>query len=188
MTNSLKWFLFIAFLLPNICAADQGTSGTYILQGGSYTFQAEFTEDALTVIEPNKRSIYTLVKPNVYEFINTNNRNIRYWLKVIDAKTLEASKPDSDGEPSYMKLVEVKIPNEPQNLNKNWQIVADKYMALTNTDPDNVQSWSLCAQTAMSYALQSEQAGKDMAQQNKEFLKVLLDDPSTSPCPEVIPF
>lgn len=48
MINRLKWYLFILLVLPSLCVAALGTSGTYMLQGGGYTFQAEFSKDSLS--------------------------------------------------------------------------------------------------------------------------------------------
>ena len=133
-------------------------------------------------------SAYKLFKPGVCEFINANNQNIRHWLTIIDNKTLAPSKPDTDPPSTYLKLFEMtEMPNI-KEADKNWQATAEKYMALTNSDPDNIQSWSACATTALTYSLQLENEANEIAKMNKESLKLMLKNPNVSPCPEVILF
>lgn len=185
--RSLAKLCFCAFVLLNATLAVAGTNGTYVLQGGSYSINVEFGENTLTVVEPNKRSVYVQVKPNVYEFINTNNRNIRYWLTVIDNATLEASKPDTDSTPTILKLQGASSAQQSNQSNEKWQALADKYMDKVNTDPNNIQSWSSCAASALAYTHMAEADARAYAAQAAEMLKQILASP-VSPCPEVLAF
>ncbi|HUQ49558.1 MAG TPA: hypothetical protein VM056_02500 [Terriglobales bacterium] len=70
--------------------------GTYGTPDGGYQIQVKYGNGTLTIVEPNKTSIYKLTRPNTYEFTNPTN-GIKYGLRVIDGKTLDAFKPLANG-------------------------------------------------------------------------------------------
>lgn len=138
-------------------------------------------------IEPNRTSVYKQVRPGTYEFINQNNRNIRYWMTVIDDRTLEASKPDTDAAPTRLILQQGAAARQVVETNRNWAALADKYMHLSERDPDNIQSWTMCATTAYSRSTMSQADGDAYAAKTAALLKQ-MGESNQSPCPEVISF
>lgn len=175
------------FLWWMISTAEAGTNGIYVLQGGNYSLKVEFGESTLTTIEPNRTSVYKQVRPGTYEFINQNNRNIRYWMTVIDDRTLEASKPDTDAAPTRLILQQGAAARQVVETNRNWAALADKYMHLSERDPDNIQSWTMCATTAYSRSTMSQADGDAYAAKTAALLKQ-MGASNQSPCPEVISF
>lgn len=173
----------IVFLWLVISIAHAGTNGVYVLQGSSYSLKVEFGENTLTTIEPNRTSVYRQVKPGTYEFINQNNRNIRYWMTVIDDRTLEASKPDTDAAPTRLVLQQGRA----VDINKQWAGLADKYMHLAESDPANTQAWTMCATTAYSRSTMSQADGDAYAAKTAALLKQ-MGVSNTSPCPDVLSF
>src|SRR6185295_5490649 len=64
-------------------------SGPYTSEDGRYTANFKFGDGNLTVVEPNKTSVYTPAGNNVYEFTNpTNGRS--YKIQVENQRTLAA--------------------------------------------------------------------------------------------------
>lgn len=184
--NTMKgyWALGLLFL---VLIAKAGTSGVYVLQGGNYSLKVEFGDNTLTTIEPNRTSVYQQVKPGTYEFINKNNRDIRYWMTVIDDRTLEASKPDTDAAPTRLFLQQSKTVERPVETNKQWAGLAEKYMQLAESDPDNLQAWTMCATTAYSRSTMSQADGDAYAAKTAALLKQMLVS-KQSPCPQVMAF
>lgn len=175
------------FLWLVISIANAGTNGVYVLQGSSYSLKVEFGENTLTTIEPNRTRVYRQVKPDTYEFINQNNRNIRYWMTVIDDRTLEASKPDTDAAPTRLVLQQGRALERVVDINKQWAGLADKYMHLAESDPANTQAWTMCATTAYSRSTMSQADGDAYAAKTAALLKQ-MGVSNASPCPDVLPF
>lgn len=186
MLKAIK--IHLRLVLIFYCAiANAGTNGIYVLQGGNYSLKVEFGENTLTTIEPNRTSVYKQVKPGTYEFINQNNRNIRYWMTVIDDHTLEASKPDTDAAPTRLVLQQGRAAERAVDINKQWAGLADKYMHLAESDPDNIQSWTMCATTAYSRSTMSQADGDAYAAKTAALLKQ-MGVSNASPCPDVLSF
>lgn len=182
----LKNIIFAVLMLITHFAI-AGTNGTYVLEDGSYTVNVEFGNGTLTTIEPNRRATYTEVSPGVYDYVNTNYNNRRYRMTVINERTLEASKPDMDSAPTRLVLAKAPDHSKPVPNNAEWNNIAQKYMALTNSDPDNVQSWTACANTAMARSHLTQAAADSMARDNISILKDTFGM-TTSPCPDVLKF
>ena len=68
--------------------------GTYATADTAYQIEVRFSGSTLTVVEPNKTSIYTQTGTGRYEFRNPTN-GILYGLQIVNNKTLMAFKPPS---------------------------------------------------------------------------------------------
>jgi hypothetical protein len=175
----------VSFCFATLAAA--GTNGTYVMDGGAYSINVEFVPEGLQVVEPNKTSLYTPTDPGVYEFTNPTN-GIKYGLRVIDDKTLEAFKPGG-GPGTILKLSGATMlasPEESPGYAK-YSAIADKYMALVQSDPDNVHVWSACGAAALAFVHMSEADALQAASQGAMLLKQIIVDGSTTPCPDAIP-
>lgn len=90
-------------------------NGVYGIPENGYQITVTFGNGTLTVVEPNKTSVYTLDprRPNTYLFTNPNN-GIKYGLRVINSNTLEAFKPlENGGETAPTKLVQIRAIDTP---------------------------------------------------------------------------
>lgn len=179
-------FLTLCFLGDAIAQ----TSGIYST-GTGYSISVEFEEDSLIVVEPNKRSEYKMTGPNVYEFTNTNNNNIRYGIRVIDANTLEAFKPGSSQPGTKLTLMNAQGDQQGSTVTapeqEKFEELASEYLSLAQTDPVNVQVWSACGAVAFSRSSMSTADADVYARQTASMLKLIMIDSYRSPCPEVIP-
>ena len=85
-----------AILVATAAQAAKLSSGTYVMQGGSYSIGVAEQDGTLVVTEPNKTSVYTPAADGSYHFTNPNN-GITYGLRIVDDRTIEAFKPGNPG-------------------------------------------------------------------------------------------
>jgi hypothetical protein len=164
------------------------TPGTYMLEGGSYTITIDKAGDGLVVHEPNKDSSYTRFDDDEFHFWNDNTQT-NYGLRYVDARTIEAFKPDvSDNVPSRLVLMGSStdaVVESPDS--ERWEQLAEQYSARIEGDPDNAQAWSACAAVAMKRGISTVADADAYASQMKQMLALMMGEGSASPCPEVIP-
>lgn len=181
--------VFGAFVLTTLsCGAWAGTDGTYVLEGGSYSIDVKFAPGTLTVIEPNKHSLYHEgEKPNEYLFTNPTN-NVRYGMRVIDDATLEAFKPVPGNVPTRLKLrrapTAAELPSD--DVANTADAIAEYYFELSTSDPVNAQTWTQCAAAAMTRSTLPKQQADETAVQAATLLKMISGNRSGSPCPDAI--
>jgi hypothetical protein len=177
--------------LATAAAAQKVSNGTYILEGGSYSIEVVQEGDNLVVVEPNKRSPYTRQPDGSFHFYNPNTDTV-YGIRMIDDRTIEAFKPFQDGNvPTRLVRVggapQAEVPSEPASPTNEYAALADRYQQLAQTDPDNVQAWTACAAAAKKRQLATSADADAYAAQMAEVLKLILVDPSRSPCEDAIP-
>ncbi len=203
----LRVLLLALALGPGVSQAQ--TSGIYATDGG-YVIEVEFAGDMLTVVEPNKRSEYTRIPgTSDYEFTNVNNHNIRYGMRVIDARTLGAYKPDHPGGGLTMLTlrsatgggneagaspgagVSADTPASPAPAAASaadrirFGKLAAAYQDHAQRDPANVQAWTACSAAAYARATSARAEADDYAFRAAASLKPIMMLPD-SPCPDVI--
>jgi hypothetical protein len=179
--------LFTVLASASAFAADI-TPGTYMLEGGSYTITIDKDGDGLVVREPNKNSPYTRFDDDEFHFWNDNTQT-NYGLRYVDARTIEAFKPDvPDNVPSRLVLMSGSndaVVESPDSA--RWEQLAEQYSARIEADPDNAQAWSACAAVAMKRGISTVADADAYAAQMKQMLALMMGEGSASPCPEVIP-
>lgn len=162
------------------------TSGTYVLQGSSYSLSVRFGPGGLTVIEPNKESLYTMVGPNEYHFRNPAN-GILYGLRVLDAESIQAFKPGTDVPPTTLKLASPAAAAEGIVESDELMAVAEKYRDLSVRDPVNVQAWVTCSAAALTRATLDADDADSFIREAVPRLRALLVNESRNPCEDAIP-
>lgn len=187
--RSLLAFLGFCYTLMATGAALAQTDGTYATNTG-YSIDVKFEGGSLIVVEPNKRSEYTRKagSANEYEFTNANNQNIRYGLRVIDAQTLGAYKPDNPASGvTILKLRRAPAPGSSatESDNEKFGDIAQEYMERAQSDPDNVHVWTACGGAAFMRASSAAADADEFARQAASMIKPIMTRPG-SPCPEVI--
>ncbi|MDY6488431.1 MAG: hypothetical protein ACN6NW_13770 [Acinetobacter amyesii] len=184
----MKKSIFAAgFLLAVTTLTHAATDGIYAIENGYYSINVKFEGDHLTIVEPNKTSVYNKQGSSEYVFTNPTN-NITYGLRIINDSTLEAYKPGTDSPPTVLKLQSNRATTPVSSINSNrMKELADKYYQLSQTDSPNTQTWTQCAAVAMGYSTLSAQEAKNMEVQSATLLQMIQANPSSSsPCSDVI--
>ena len=172
-------------------AAQKVSDGTYVLEGGSYSIEVIQDGDNLVVVEPNKRSPYTRQSDGTFHFYNPNTDTV-YGIRVVDNRTIEAFKPFQSGNVPT-RLVRLggaprqEATGNPGSSGTDLGAIADRYQQLAQSDPDNVQAWTACAAAAKKRQLATGAEADAYAAQVADVLKLILVDPSRSPCEDAIP-
>jgi hypothetical protein len=166
---------------------DGFTPGTYMLDGGSYVIEVQRDGDGLLVVEPNKRSPYAWQGGRDFHFYNPNT-DTTYGIRVVDARTIEAFKPFVDGNvPSRLTLLSAAATGSPQEAlgDPAFEAIAEKYAAMIETDPANVQSWTACAGAALKYSMATREEADAYARQMIQMLRLM--DAQSTPCEDALP-
>lgn len=200
MMQAMRWRGLVAAATGLLCLAGAGgalaqasgsASGTYMVEGGSYTIELRQEGDTLVVVEPNKESPYSRQADGSYAFYNENT-DTTYGIRVLDANTIEAFKPDFPDNPAT-RLVRtggaVADGGDAQGAAEadadRYGALAEHYAGMIGTDPANAQSWSACAAVAMKRSTSNPAESGAYAAQMAAMLRQM--DAAGSPCPEVIP-
>jgi hypothetical protein len=199
MTHSTQWRglataafgLLCMLAMTNASAQSAGSAtGTYMVEGGSYMIELRQDGDTLVVVEPNKESPYARQADGSYAFYNPNT-DTNYGIRIVDANTIEAFKPDYPDNPGT-RLVRMggavaSVDAEPVDSAESdrYGAMAEHYSGLIETDPGNVQSWSACAAVALKRSTSNPAESDAYAAQMVAMLKLM--DVSSSPCPDAIP-
>jgi hypothetical protein len=144
----------------------------------------------IVVVEPNRDSPYGRVDDDEFHFYNPNT-STNYGIRYVDARTIEAFKPDQPGNvPSRLVLVGGDASAAPVDVadSAHWEALAEQYAARIESDPANVQSWTACAAVAMKRSVSTQADADAYAAQMKQMLQLMMDAGAASPCAEVIAF
>lgn len=161
------------------------TSGQYTTEDGYYTITINFDGNSLTVIEPNRTSVYTKVENNVYRFIHPTNK-IDYRIEVMDPSTIQTFKPAVDNSRYTIRLS--KGDNTANNEQfKTYFAMAERYKAKMLTDKKDAQLWSFCAAAAMARSSMNEEGFNEYAGKIVASLKPIVINKTKCPCEDAIP-
>ena len=176
----------VAFVLSISSVVSAAPGGTYVIDGGGYSIELRTEGDNLVVVEPNKTSTYVRQADGSFHFTNPNN-GILYGIRVIDDSTIEAFKPGSDGAPTVLKRFGTPggATNTDVASSEQFEAIANKYLELSQSDPDNAQTHSACAALALKRSQASKDEADAYAVQMAAMIRQLLVDPSVNPCPDV---
>jgi hypothetical protein len=198
MTHSTQWRGLATAAFGLLCmvamatASAQSTgsaSGTYMVEGGSYMIELREEGNALVVVEPNKESAYALQADGSYTFYNPNT-DTNYGIRILDANTIEAFKPDYPDNPGT-RLVRMgggmasDAGAVDSGESDRYGAMAEHYAGLIETDPVNVQAWTACSAVALKRSMSNPGEADAYAAQMVAMLQLM--DVSSSPCPDAIP-
>ena len=161
--------------------------GTYVIDGGGYSIDVKMDGGNLTVVEPNKTSVYVKQGDGSYQFTNPTN-DITYGLRFVDDSTLEAFKPGSNGEPTILKRFgspESSATTADVADSEKYEALAGHYLELAQSNPDNVQAYTACGGVALKRSQSSKAEADAYAEQMAQMLRQILTDPNSNPCPDV---
>ena len=188
--TALAAFLFAFATAPAAVLAADVTPGTYMLEGGSYVIEVQPDGDGIRVVEPNKVSPYARFDDDEFHFYNPNTAT-NYGIRYIDDRTIEAFKPDVPGN-AGSRLVLVGGGGADAVVeaddSAHWEAIAQRYAAMIESDPDNVQSWAACAGVAMKRSISTTADADAYAAEMAAMLQLMMPAGAGSPCPEVMSF
>jgi len=178
-------------LAPFACAqsqADASATGTYMVEGGSYMIELRQDGDTLVVVEPNKDSPYARQSDGSYAFFNPNT-NTNYGIRIVDANTIEAFKPDQPETPAT-RLVRIggSVASDDAVDSADadrYGAMAEHYQQLALSDQDNVQAWTACSAVALKRSMSNPAEADAYATQMAGMLRQM--DVASSPCPDAMP-
>lgn len=201
MMHAMRWRGLVAAAAGLLCLAGAtgalaqqagSATGTYMVEGGSYMIELRQDGDTLVVVEPNKESPYARQADGSYAFYNPNT-DTTYGIRLLDANTIEAFKPDYPDNPAtrLVRMGGAPMASDadadgaaPADADR-YSALADHYAGLIGSDPDNVQSWTACAAVAMKRSASNPAESDAYAAQMAGMLRQM--DAAASPCPELIP-
>ena len=213
MAHARRAALLLALALPGVTviapapAAAQGApvDGTYILDGGGYRIEVKQVGDTLEVKEPNRDSVYVR-QPDGSYLADSETLGQRYGLRIVDDTTIEAFKPVPGNVPTRLRRLgpvptirTVDIPpsvSEPATTARATATatagnadgaIADRYLALTRSDPKNVQTWAFCSAAALKRATATAAEADAYGREAAAALRGIAIDPARSPCEDAIP-
>lgn len=184
----LAWLACCALLWAGLAHTNPPTSGTYMLEGGSYIITLAMDGENLMVEEPNKISPYSPQQDGSFHFFNPNT-NTNFGIRKIDDRAIEAFKPGTSQPPSRLVLISGAVPSSEAISNsesEKWENIANDYMERSQSDPANVQSWTACGAVALKRSLSSKADADAYAGQMAMMLRQM--SATSSPCPEVFTF
>lgn len=189
MMRAMLWCLAgFAALWAGLAHAAPPTSGTYMLEGGSYVITVQMDGGNLMVEEPNKTSPYAPQNDGSFHFFNPNT-NTNYGIRKIDDRTIEAFKPGTSQPSSRLVLISTALPSAEDissSESEKWENIANDYMERSQNDPANVQSWIACGGVALKRSISTKADADAYAQQIAAMLRQM--SATSSPCPEVFSF
>ena len=163
------------------------SSGTYVVDGGSYSVVVEASGDELVVIEPNKRSVYRRHgKTKEFRAFHESSSST-FTMTVVDDRTLRASRIPQTIPPTMLRLVGAAAAKTAADKQQRFEAIAERYRVLAEGDTDNAQTWSFCAAAAKGWALKSEIDAATYAWRAGQQLKTIMVDPTSTPCRDAIP-
>ena len=183
---SLRFFTsaFLCLLCFSLSAQIKLTSGKYTTEDGYYTVTINFADKELTLIEPNRTSVYHRLTGNEIQFIHPTNK-IDYRMEVMDASTVQTFKPGSTNRYT-LKLSSKDMTTTNEHYNTYFAL-AEKYKAKMQTDKKDAQLWSFCSASAWARATMNDDGFKDYAKKAALSIKQIIIDKSKCPCEDAIP-
>lgn len=169
----------------NVNAQIKLTSGQYTTQDGYYTVTINFTNKELTLIEPNRTSVYHKLEGNVFQFIHPTNK-IDYRIEVTSPTTIQTFKPGANNS-RYTLTLSGRDATASNDQFNTYFALAEKYKAKMLSDQKDAQLWSFCAAAAMARSSMNEEGFKEYAAKVASSIKLIAINKTKCPCEDAIP-
>lgn len=161
------------------------TSGQYTTEDGYYTVTINFSDNELTLIEPNRTSVYSRLTGNVFRFVHPTNK-IDYRIEVMDPSTIQTFKPDPASGRFTLRLSSKDATANNEQFKKYFAL-AEKYKAKMLSDKKDAQLWSFCAAAAMARSSMNDDGFKEYAKKVSASIKLIIINKTNCPCEDAIP-
>jgi len=176
--------IFTILLLFTTLAINAQTlsSGNYTSADGNYTVAVAHNGNEVTLTEPNKVNVYQSNGGNVY--YHTEPKYADYYLKITGTHEYYTGKNGGAeylftfaGSNTLQEDLAEGIDNCP---------LYDKYENLASEDEVNAQTWAFCGAAALVQCTYNEEGAKEYIKGVITTLRLILTDPDTCPCTDVI--
>lgn len=157
-------------------------SGTYVMEDGSHTADIQQQGSALAVTDLGYTTIYQPQGDGSY--MGTSSRGTRYFMKAAGNGAILIWREGNT--PSRMNRVGGGGASVASGDN-DAMAVAEKYRALSQSDPDNAQSWTACSAAALKRSVATGAEADAYGRQMASMLQQILVDPNDNPCEDAIP-
>lgn len=160
-------------------------AGQYQIEGGTYMVTLHYDGANLVTTEPNGRvASYDPQNDQSYHYYNPK-LDIVFGLRSLGDGVVEAYRPQEPGvRPD--RLVLISENTAAPEMDDEQLKLAEKYRALSQSDPANAQSWVACAAVAMKRSVSGGADSERYSRQMAQMLKQIAVDRNRNPCPEVI--
>jgi len=153
-------------------------AGQFQLEGGNYRIRVSQEGRELVVTEPNRVTRYAFDGKSRYTYRHPDHDRT-YYLAIVDPNRLRAGVVGSDRSDILRRI------DTAPSVNPH-QAIAEKYLALANSDKTNTQAWTFCAAVANERALKSAEQFQAFAREAAQRLQLIAVGKS-NPCPDAIP-
>ncbi len=180
ITASLLVFSFNGFsqIVPS--------AGPYTTSDGYYTINVSLSGTTLEVVEPNKKSAYTLVSGNEYKFVNPTN-GIEYRIEVVSETEIASFKPNSRNNRTQLFFSGTLNEAPVKKAFDKYKVIAEKYQGWMKTDSKDAQLWAFCAAAAIARSSFNDEGFEDYISKIVPSLKQIVTDKDKCPCEDAIP-
>lgn len=179
-------FVLALFAICSLAKAQiKLTSGQYTTADGYYTITINFEGNSLTVIEPNRTSVYKKVADNIFSFIHPNT-NVDYRIEVMDPQTIQTFKPGVSNSRYTIRLSSGSTGADNEQY-KTYAAMAERYKAKMASDKKDAQLWAFCAAAAYARSSMNEEGFKEYATQVASSIKLIIINKAKCPCEDAIP-
>lgn len=185
MSLRLLTITLLCFIGSNVNAQIKPTSGQYTTEDGYYTVTINFSDRELTLIEPNRTSIYYKLEGNVFQFIHPTNKT-DYRIEVMSPTTIQTFKPGANNSRYTLRLSGKGAAASNEQFNTYFAL-AEKYKAKMLSDKKDAQLWSFCAAAAMARSSMNEEGFKEYATKVASSIKLIAVNKTKCPCEDAIP-
>lgn len=168
-------------------SAGSVTEGSYMMEGGGYTLELRRDGNSLIGVEPayNKTSVYQPAGNGSYVTVS-EKLGTRFYLRPIGAQAIEVWKEGNT--PSRMNLMSSRSAGAGAGSgDSNSMAVAERYRALSQSDPDNAQTWTACSAAALKRAHATGAEADAYGRQMASMLRQIMVNPGATPCGDAIP-
>ncbi|GEM_PF-2594100 len=169
-------------------AQNKLSRGTFSVEGGNYTLDAEIKNSKLYVYEPNRDTPYTHVSGTKYQYYHEGFKKT-YYVEIVDPNTLYFTSSNVQGT-TVLKRVDGQALATSGDRHDKYMEIAEKYQALASNKTDDdyeVQAYSFCAASALNGAMKTEKEYYEYARQSAIVLKSISVNPNKNPCSDAIP-
>lgn len=183
MKTIIKTFCLLVFVAVTTKAYAQTlTNGNYTSADGYYTVSVVHQNNEITLTEPNKVNVYQNAGNNMY--YHTEPKYADYYLKIAGTQQYYTGKNGGteylftfSGSNTLQDDLAAGIDNCP---------LYDKYENLASEDELNAQVWTFCGAAALVKCTYNEEGASKYIKDVIVTLKLIMTDPSTCPCTDVI--
>lgn len=180
--QGLFFFWVAVFFNPIFLMAQQLAAGNYTSSDGNYTVSVSQEGDFITLIEPNRESVYKSAGDNYY--YHTEEKYANYYLRVAGENDFYSGKNGGSEHAFSFSGAAISTDNM-EEASKNCPLY-DKYLKLSEEDDTEVQAWTFCGAAALANCTYNEKGASQYIDGIILTLKTILVNPEICPCTDVI--